>query len=89
MLFSNMQAPLAPLSAKQATFKAEHELISDLENSRSINLASIVLRCIDIAPEKSPALPKSYITTPLRLWNYLRVRQTRAFSKSLQAVKVL
>ena len=66
-----------------------NELITDLENSRSMNLAPIVLRCIDIAAEKTPALPKSYITTPLRLWNYLRVRQTRAFSKSLQAVKVL
>ena len=84
-----MQAPLAPPSAKQASFKAEHELITDLENSRSINLASIVLRCIDIAPQKFSALPKSYITTPLRLWNYLRVRQTRDFSKSPQAVKVL
>ena len=66
-----------------------NELITDLENSRSMNLAPIVLRCIDIAAEKTPALPKSYITTPLRLWNYLRVRQTRAFSKSPQAVKVL
>ena len=53
MLFSNVQAPLAPPSAKQASFKAEHELITDLENSRSMNLASIVLRCIDIAPERS------------------------------------
>ena len=84
-----MQAPLAPPSAKQASFKAEHELITDLENSRSINLASIVLRCIDIAPQKSSALPKSYITTPLRLRNYLKVSQTRDFSKSPQAVKVL
>ena len=54
-----------------------------------MNLEPRVLRCNDIVPEKSPALPKSYITTPLRLWNYLRVRQTRDFSKSPQAVKVL
>ena len=52
MLFSNVQAPLAPPSAKQASFKAEHELITDLENSRSMNLASIVLRCVNIAAEK-------------------------------------